>query len=138
MAELYLATPYVVLGGSDVSAYVRGVTLNIGRENLDNTVAGATRTSAMGLKIWSASITFRQDFADNLVDEILWGLHDAGAAFAVIIAPVTGGEGAGNPEYTGNMVFDGPYSPISGSIGDYQEVTVGLTAAGAITRDVTP
>lgn len=139
MAEFYLQSPYVVLGGTDVSAYVRGVKLDVGRENLDNTVGGTgTRTSMMGLKIWSLQIEFRQDMADNLLDEILWNLLDAGAAFAVIVAVLGTGETANNPEYTGNMVFDGGYSPIQGSVGDYAVVTVNLTAAGALTRDVTP
>ena len=138
MAELYLKSPYVVLGGTDVSAYVQGVTLNVGRETLDNTVGGTdVRSSTMGLKMWSASVKLRQDFADNLVDEILWTLLDAGAAFAVIIAALGTGETASNPEYTGNMVFGSPYSPLSGNVGDYQAVTIELVAAGALTRDIT-
>lgn len=137
MAGFYLKSPYVVLGGIDMSAKVRGVTLNIGREVLDNTKGGTdTRTSMMGLKTWSATIEFEQDMADDELDEDLWGLHDAGAAFTVIIAALGTGETASNPEYTGSMVFGGPYTPLAGNVGDLQTLTVELVAAGAITRDI--
>ena len=137
MSEFYLKSPYVVLGGTDVSAYVMGVTLNVGREKLDNTKGGTdTRTSMMGLKIWDAKIQFAADLADGLLDEILWTLLDAGAAFAVIIAALGTGETASNPEYTGNMIFDGPYNVLGGAVGEHQTNDVALAAAGAITRDI--
>lgn len=133
---MYLKNPHVTLNGTDISALVQGVTLNIGREDLDDTVGGTdTRSTAKGLVTWSGEIVMKQDFADNAVDEDLWDIHNAGVAVAIAIRPTTAVVGAANPSYSGNVVL-GDYSPLSGAVGTFQAATIPFMAAGALSRAI--
>lgn len=131
---MYLKNPHVTLNGTDISSLVQGVTLNIGREQLDDTVGGIdTRTSALGLVAWSGEIVLKQDFTDNGLDEDLWDIHNAGAAVAIAIRPTTDAVGVTNPSYSGNVVI-GDYQPLSGAVGSFQAPTIPFMAAGALSR----
>lgn len=133
MASQVLTDAFVSLGGTDVSTYVRSVTLPLGAEMVDDTTMGdTTRINKGGLKTWSLEIEFQQDFADNLIDEILWTIG-VGNTTAIIVRPTTSAVGLGNPNYTGTGVLES-YQPFGQSVGDLATSTVTFQCAGAITR----
>ena len=133
MASLVLADCFVSLGGTDVSTYVRSVTLPYAAEMQDDTTMGdTTRINKGGLKNWSIDIEFQQDFADNLIDEILFPL--VGTSFTVIVRPVASSVvGVSNPNYTGTGILES-YQPFGQSVGDLATSTVTIQSAGTLTR----
>lgn len=136
MASLAFTDAYVSLGGTDMSAYVKSVTLNYSAEMLDDTAMGdTTRVNLGGLKNWSVEVEFNQDFTDNELDEDLFAL--VGASTAVVIRPVKSSlVGTSNPNYTGTGVMES-YTPISGAVGDLLPASVTIQSAGTLTRAVT-
>lgn len=132
MASLVLTDCFVSLGGTDVSTYVRSVTLPYGAEMLDDTTMGdTTRINKGGLKTWQLDIEFQQDFADNLIDEILFPL--VGTSFTVVVRPTTSAVGVSNPNYTGTGVMES-YQPFGQSVGDLTTSTVTIQSAGTLSR----
>jgi hypothetical protein len=127
----------VTLGGalSGLSAFVKQITLNVGAEVIADTRMGmTTKASEGGMKEWTGSITFKQDFADNSVDETIWNLIGTIGTFAA--KPTSDAISTGNPEYTGSALFTG-FGPITGAVGAQAETTVNFVSAGDLTRDVT-
>jgi hypothetical protein len=125
---------YVSLGGSDVSAYIKSAELPLGVEALDDTAMGdTTKSNAAGLKTWSLTLNAHQSFTDNELDEILYTLYNAGAAFAVEVRPTTSAVGASNPKWTGQGLLT-EYTPLTGSVGDQLTIPVTIVSAGALSR----
>jgi hypothetical protein len=79
-----------------------------------------------GLKDWSASIDFAQDYAAAQVDATMFPL--VGSTFAVEIRPTSGARSATNPAYTGTGILES-YQPIGGSVGDEATTTVSIQGA---------
>ena len=133
MASLAFTDCYVSLGGTDMSAYVKSVTINYAAEMLDDTAMGdTTRVNLGGLKNWSVEVEFNQDFTDNELDEDLFAL--VGTSTAVVIRPVKSTVvGTSNPNYTGTGVMES-YSPIGGSVGDLAPASCTIQSAGALSR----
>lgn len=115
MAKQVLNDAYVSIAANDLSAYAESVELEESVDLQEATVMGNTaRARVAGLKDWSVTVNFRQDFADNLLDEILAPLF--GTAVAIEIRPDTDAVGPANPKYTGTGILES-YAPISGSVG---------------------
>jgi hypothetical protein len=125
---------YLSINANDVSAYLQTLELQLGRETQDDTAMGdLTRSNAAGLKTVSITANFHQSFVDNELDEILFGLFDAGTIFTALIRPTTGSISTSNPQYAGS-VFISEYTPLTGSVGDQLVVPVTLVPAGNFTR----
>lgn len=133
MASLVLTDAFVSLGGTDVSTYVRSVSLPLEVETLDDTTMGdTTRINKGGLKSWTCDIEWQQDFTDNLIDEILFGL--VGTTFTLIVRPVASSAvGVSNPNYTGTGLLSS-YQPFGQSVGDLATATTTIVSAGTLTR----
>lgn len=132
MASLVLTDCFVSLGGTDVSTYVRSVTLPYSVELLDDTTMGdTTRVNKPGLKVWQADIEFQNDFTDNLIDEILFGL--VGTSFTMIVRPTSSAVSTSNPNYTGTGVMEN-YNPFGQSVGELVTSRVTIKSAGALSR----
>lgn len=132
MAKQIAATVFLSLGGTDVSTYVRGVTLNLGVAAPDSTTMGDGYTEfTPGLKNWSMDVEFVQDFASGALDSILWALH--GTTTAVNYRPNSAVVGTSNPQYSGAAVLS-YNTPATGTVGDLMTTTVTLTGSGALTR----
>lgn len=139
MADMFIDNPYLAIGNVDYSSKVRSVKLTFGREAIEKTAGGdGTRINMNGLRNWRVEVTLKEDYAANGLDEELYALADAGAAFDVKVRPTTGAATATNPQYNGDAVFDGPYDLLSGSVGALAEKTIAFVAAGALTRTPAP
>lgn len=134
MAQLVFTNAFVSVNGVDLSDHVKSVKLDIKTDQVDNTTMGnGTHVKLNGLKDWSASLEFAQDFAAGEVDATLWAVHAAGAAVPLIVRPVNAAASAANPQYSGNVNLES-YSPIGGSVGDEARAPVSLVAAGPLAR----
>lgn len=132
MATFVLTDAYVSVGGTDLSDHVRQVTLNITADQQDNTAMGATYRSRLGgLKDWSISLEFNQDFAASEVDATLWPL--LGTVAAVAVRPTSAAASATNPEYSGNVVVS-QVNPLSSGVGDLATQSVTWQGSGTLSR----
>lgn len=137
MAHMVLKDAKVTINTVDLSDHVRAVNLTYRAEALDDTCMGDdTRTRLAGLKDWSLSIDFAQDFAATDVDATLFPLVGA-AAFAVSIIPVNDTVSATNPNFNGNVILE-EYPILSGSVGDLATISVTFQPAGDLSRTTSP
>lgn len=139
MGKFVLINPYIGLenglSSSTLSValqtYVKSATLNYSRAEVDNTCMTDIGIGRLpGLRDWSLDLEFAQDFADNLLDEILYSAATTTkASLAVTVRPTTAGVGTGNPNYRGyGIVFE--YTPASGGVGDLGTASVSIRCAG--------
>lgn len=137
MATLVWLDAQVTINAVDLSDHVRQVTLDYSAEMQDETAMSQdTRINKPGLKTWTLTVQFNQDFAAGEVDATLWSLVGA-AAVAITVRPTTGAIAATNPEYQGNAVLES-YGAVDGSVGDLAVVEATFQSASTLIRDVTP
>lgn len=124
------------VGGTDLSARVRSMEVQMNSADVDTTAMGAvSQTHAPGLRDDRITVTFFQDYATSMVDATIAPLQGSttGATIIAYAHGVTASSTA--PSYT--MIgapFD--YSPINGEVGAANQTTVTfLPVAGSyITR----
>jgi len=135
MATFVFKDADVNLDSNDISAYTTSVTLDLSADAPEDTAMGDTFTSLVGggIKSGTATIEFNQDFADNLLDEILWGIFNGGTAVTLTLKPTSAAVGTSNPSYSGSVILTS-YSPLSGSVGDKATTSITCPTSGTITR----
>lgn len=133
MAEKILTDPFFSIGGTDLSDHVKSVTLDYGADTPELTAGGDDTHifAAGGLKTWSMSVEFNQDYAASNVDATLFAA--IGASSAIVLRPDTDAVGVTNPSYTGNGIASN-YNPVSGSIGEVMTTPLQIVAAGTLSR----
>lgn len=132
MALTVLKNAYVLINSVNLSAYVKSVSIKDDVEAHDVTTMGATaKVEAPGLYAPGLSITFKQDRANSAVDQTLAAVR--GTTFAVEIRSDSGSAAPTNPKWTAT-VFVKSYTPIGGSVGEYEDVSVEFGMATAWTR----
>lgn len=133
MAKFKIATPQISINSSDLTAYVKEITVNWEADELEATTSGPAVTSKeflSGLLSWSLDLTFTQDMAN--VDSVLAPLMGADA-FPVVFRAKAASVGPDNPSYSGNCILP-KYSPLGGSVGDLATAKVTLRGTGALAR----
>lgn len=132
MAEQVFTNAFLSIGGTDLSDHVRQVTLEYSAELQDITAMGDdTRNRLGGLKDWSISVEFNQDYAASEVDATLFSI--VGASSAIVLRPDAGAVSATNPEFTGNAILES-YQPMGGSVGDAHVSPATLQGTGDLSR----
>lgn len=144
MARIVLTNAYVLFAANDISAYITSIGLSTSYDVIDTTglqATGAARTRQAGLSDNSLTLEFNQDFADNLLEEIVNGTSLAtstvGTAVAMEIRPVNATVSASNPKYTFNALI-AEWQPLSGSIGELSTISATWPISGPITKSITP
>lgn len=133
MALIVFKNASVTINAVDLSDHVKSVEIKYSAESLENTAMGATfKGKQAGLKDWSMSVEFYQDYAAAQVDATLFSLVGA-APFAIIVRPDAAVKGTANPEFTGNVLLP-DYTPITGSVGELATVKVDFEGTGALGR----
>lgn len=133
MAQFVFTDAEVVINAVDLSDHVKSVTLNYSAELQDDTAMGDdTRSKIGGLKDWSVSVEFEQDFAASSVDATLFGL--VGTTFTVTVKPdKSTATSATNPKYSGTGILES-YPPLDGAVGDLATSGITIQAAGTLSR----
>ncbi len=142
MAKFVLDNAYVAggvtQGATDLTAYVRTVTINFTAAEQDKTVMGNQAMARLsGLKDASVDLEFVTDFADNAIDEIMFAWFNGGTEIFLSVAPEGGTEATTNPEYVGTFTCFS-YTPIGGTVGDAAAATANfmLSSGTMVTRDI--
>lgn len=93
--------------------------------------SGGAEENKGGLEKFEASATFKQDYDDNALDDIMWALRRSVVTFATraMATAVT----ASNPQYAGSVLIN-KWVPIAGSVGDVGEVEVTWPGSGPLAR----
>ena len=132
MATFAMTDASVVINSVDLSDHVRQVTLNVSADELDDTAMGDTfRSRIGGLKDWSVTLEFNQDFAASEVDATLWPL--LGTTTTITVKPTSSAVGATNPSYSGSVLVS-QYNPMTNGVGDLATTSVTWQGAGTLTR----
>src|SRR5262249_29804380 len=136
VAAQALINMYVALNSVDYSNRGMSAVLTLEGEALDATVFSATgwKSQIGGLKSFNLALKFRDDFADDDLDEDLFALFNTVVTFAVRPANTT--IAAGNPEYQGSVLIN--KHVLGGEVGQLAVKELEFPGDGAITRDITP
>ena len=124
MAELVFKDCYVRIGSSAgggaataISTAVTGVTITYSAETLDKTaMTNDGRARLPGLKDWSITLDFNQDFASTSIEKYYWNAIGTTDSW-ISVRPTTANEAASNPSYNGNGLIES-FTPIAGTVGD--------------------
>jgi len=129
----FVATDYeITVGGTDFSASLASVTLDVNAEEQETTSFGdAWRERIGGLKDGSVSLDFHQDFGASSVDATLWPL--LGTTVTIVIKPTSDATSATNPTYTFDALVT-EYQPFASSVGDLATLSVSWPVTGAVVR----
>lgn len=133
MAKMVLTTQYVAINSNDLSTYCNKAELTVDVEEKDVTTYGSAGWVEVlgGLKSGSLALEFKQDFANGLLDDIMWALLGTVVTFEV--RPTSSSVGVNNPKYTGSVLINA-WNPIQGGVGDEATVSVTFPTSGAVTR----
>ena len=120
---------HFTFAGTDLSTFVRSLSLNTGQEVQDSTAMGATaRINAAGLDTWTVEVEFNQSYASGGPDETL----RSASSGTIEIRPDSGSVSATNPSYTGTAII-AEYVPQAGPVGNQHTCTLSLVAGTALT-----
>lgn len=120
---------------SDLSDHVRSVTMTYSAEMQDKSAMGSSaRQRIAGLKDWTASIEFNQDYAAGEVDASIWPIVGTTGGY-MSVTPHSSSACATNPRYYGALQIPS-YSPITGAVGNVAAVTVDIQGDGLLHRSV--
>ena len=133
MAKFIATNAYVSIGGTDLSARVKSVTLEYSSEVVDASTmgVGATRERVGGFLDWTLSVEFAQDYAAANVDATLFPL--VGTSVACIVKPVNTTTSATNPQFSGNAIL-ATYRPLGAEVGNVVMAPVTFQANGVLSR----
>jgi hypothetical protein len=135
MATMVLLASYLALNGVNRSTWASKIELTIEVEDKDVTTYGSLGWKEVkgGLKSGTLGATFKNDYADDQLDETMWALLGTVVSFEV--RADNAAVSASNPKYTGNVLVK-KWVPITGTVGDVAEVDVEYPTSGAVTRAV--
>ncbi|MDX8050403.1 hypothetical protein SK571_13510 [Lentzea sp. BCCO 10_0798] len=135
MTFMVLTATLVTVSGNDLSTYCAKAELGMEVEEKDVTTFGSLgwKTRLGGLKDGALALAWKNDLADNALDEILWDIFGNVVTFAVRAASTA--VSASNPTYSGNLLVSS-HKPIAGEVGGVNEFDVDWKTSGAISRAV--
>lgn len=135
MAKMVLTAASVTINSVDYSDRCSKAQLAVEVEEKDvTTFASLGWTEVLGgLKSGTLSLTFKNDIADNDIDEEMWALLGTVSTFEVKLTQAA--VGTSNPKYSGSVLVKS-WSPLNGSVGDVAEVEVQYPTSGVVTRAV--
>jgi hypothetical protein len=100
-------------------------------KNTTTFASGGAEEVLGGLEKFEMGVTFKQDYDDNMLDEIMWALRRQVVTFAARakVAAIS----ASNPGYSGSVLIN-KWVPIAGNVGDVAEVDVTFPGSGPLAR----
>jgi hypothetical protein len=121
------------INGTNLSARVESVTLDLSKDDLDITAMGDGGHQHVGtLENSKLTVSFWQDFASSQVDAILLPVFQGGTAVPFKLVSSGSVASATNPMYSGNVVLI-DYAPIGGKVGDALMAPTQFVVSGSVT-----
>lgn len=136
MAKLVLTNAAVSIAGTDISSYVKQVTLTTSVNEVETTAFGGTgnaKTRVAGLVDNKVGLEIQQDF--SAVEGIVYPLVGGTAVTMVVRPNGTGTASTANPSYTFSVLVT-EWTPVAGAVGDLATASVTWPVSGAITKAV--
>ncbi len=139
MAKFIIKDAVVTINSQALSDRVKTVTIDYSADQQDATaMSDDTKVNLAGLKDWTMTFEFHQDYAASNVDATMFGLVGA-AAFPVTVKPTSGAISATNPEFQGTATLENYGGVVGGSVGDIAGASATFKPGGGdLVRDVTP
>lgn len=133
MTKIVLLDAQLSIANNDLTDYVSKIELSdeFEAKKTTNYGSGGAEENKGGLEKFEISITFLNDYDDNAVDEIMWGLRRSNVTFACRAKETA--VSASNPQYSGTIVIT-KWTPIAGNVGDVAEVDVSYPGSGPLAR----
>ncbi len=131
---IFAATEFqVTVGGTDLTDHVTSVELPVSVADLGTTnfSSDGWNENIGGLKSFTVTVNFQQDYAASEVDATLWPL--LGTSAAITLTPNTDTVTTTNPQFQFNAIVN-DLKPIAATVGDLAVQQVTWTGTGAITR----
>lgn len=134
MAKFVALDYKTTINGTDFSASIAQVNLELSSDEVETTAFGSTfRTRVGGLKTGTLQLDFHQDFGAASIDATLFPLLNLNSLATVVITPTSGTVSATNPSYTAVCLVNS-YSPFASSVGDLATLSVSWPTSGTVTR----
>ena len=135
MAEKVLTAAFISINGSVLSDHFTSVDVPVEVDLQEATAFGDEwRTRVGGLKDWSATADYNQDYDAGELDAVLWPL--LGVSVPLIVRADDAAKSATNPEWTGNVILSS-YQPIQGPVGELVTGSISLMGNGPLARATT-
>lgn len=132
MAKQAFTNANITLAGTDISAYVKQVTLTVSAAELETTAMGATAKSRIaGLKDHKVQIELFQDFSP--VEGLVYPLVGGTAVTMVIKPNGTATASTANPQYSFSVLCT-EWNPVAGAVGDVMVSSQTWPISGDITK----
>lgn len=93
--------------------------------------SGGAEENKGGLEKFELSVMFKQDYDDNMLDDIMWALRRSVVTFACRAMETA--VSASNPQYSGSVLIN-KWVPLAGTVGDVAEVDVTWPGSGPLAR----
>ena len=128
-----LTDPFISINGVDLSSHFTSADVPETADAPESTAFGVTtrRRTAGGLKDWTVTLEYNQDFDAGQLDATLSPL--LATSCALVIRPDSAALGPANPERRGSGIMTA-YTPIGGSVGELLTGTATFEAASDLTR----
>lgn len=135
MTAMVLKAAYLAINGVDRSSWTSSVELTTEVDEADVTTYASQGWKEVlgGLASGELAMKFKQDIADNALDETMWALFGTVVSFEVRLSNAA--VGASNPKYTGSILVK-EWKPIAGDVGDVAEADVTYPTSGVVSRAV--
>ena len=132
MAKIVLTNANVQLAGTDISSYVKQVTLTTSVNEVETTAFGNTaKTRVAGLLDNKVQLDIHQDY--SAVEGLVYPLIGGTAVTLVVRPNGTGAASTANPSYTASVLVT-EWTPVNGAVGDLATASVTWPISGAITK----
>lgn len=136
MAKKVVKAAYLALGGTDYSAQIKGVELQIDAPEVDvtNMGSGGWNETLQGIKSGSLRIDFIKDADLSGLDAAIWAaITGSSGQLAFEVRLDSGAVAPANPKYTGTVSIT-QWMPVAGQVGAAFGGQVTWPTTGAITR----
>lgn len=134
MAKELIQDAIVTIAGTDLQNAITSVEISGDAETQDATGFGDPfRVFVVGFKNWTVNMNFHHDFADNGLNELLFGWW--GTQQTMTVRKQTGTISPTNPEYQGSVLFT-TVPVFNANVGEISGGTITLQGTGLLTRAV--
>lgn len=133
MAVFAATDYYIAINSTDYTSKCKQIELPIEAAELDATVFSSTgwESKIGGLKRGALTVTFKQDFANGGLDDVMFAA--VGTSLTFEVRPTSAAVGTSNPKYTGSVLIS-KWTPIGATVGDMAEVSVSWPSTGQVSR----
>jgi len=134
MAKFVLTAGHVTLTGSTITDRAQSIEVTVDKDLPDVTAMGDTWNAFLaGVKSWSMTVNYFQDFASGNVDALNWAIANGTTTPTLTVRATTATQATANPTYSGT-VHIASYSPISNAHGEAAQTSITYTGTGALSR----